>query len=63
MQKPDQEIFELLLKKTKAKPDETVFIDDFEENILAARKMGINCILFRNVRQLRKELAAFGVRA
>jgi len=61
VQKPDREIYELLIKKTKAKPQEIIFIEDTEENIEAAGKVGINTILFRNVRQLRRELASYGV--
>jgi putative hydrolase of the HAD superfamily len=63
MQKPDRKIFELLIRKSKAKPGEIVFIDDQERNLASARQMGMNCILFRNVGQLRRELASYGVKA
>ena len=44
--KPDPQIYQIALKRAKAKPEECVFIDDIEANIEAALKMGIQTILF-----------------
>jgi epoxide hydrolase-like predicted phosphatase len=41
MRKPDIRIFELVLKDNDLKPEETLLIDDFNENIESARKLGI----------------------
>ena len=38
------------------------YIDDIEENVEAARVLGINGIVFRNTRQLQAELRALNVR-
>ena len=46
--KPEEEIFRLMLDRLKVKPDESIFIDDFIENIEGAKKLGINTILFKN---------------
>ena len=43
--KPDPRIYEEALKRTGFKPEECLFIDDTEENIKGARKLGINVIL------------------
>lgn len=39
--KPNLDSFEQILKLTGYKPEETVFIDDSEENVIAASKLGI----------------------
>jgi FMN phosphatase YigB (HAD superfamily) len=41
MRKPDIKIFEFVLKDNDLKPEETLLIDDFNENIESARKLGI----------------------
>lgn len=61
VQKPDEEIYRLLMNKTRAKPEEIIIIDDLKENIQTAKKMGINAIFFKNVKQLKKELLSFGI--
>lgn len=55
--KPDPEIYQLALKKLHVKPEEAVFIDDQEKNIIAAQKLGIHGIVFKSTAQLKKELA------
>ena len=40
--KPEPAFFKQVLKEQKAKPAEVFFVDDTEENILAAEKLGIN---------------------
>lgn len=44
MRKPDAEIFEKVLKENNLKAEETLFIDDTEEHILGAQKLGIQTI-------------------
>lgn len=56
MKKPDRAIFEHVLKDINAKPGECVFIDDREDNIRTADKMGFRTILFRDKNQLEKEI-------
>ena len=45
MRKPDIEFYELVLDENDLKPQETVFIDDSEQNLPPARELGINTIL------------------
>lgn len=44
--KPDVKAYKNILRKTELKPDECLLIDDKEENLKAARKLGITTILF-----------------
>ncbi|MFR4036851.1 MAG: HAD family hydrolase [Butyricimonas faecalis] len=46
MVKPDREIYDLILNRYHLKPEETLFIDDFEPNVKAAQAIGINTIHF-----------------
>ena len=41
MRKPDAEIFEFVLNENKLNPTKTLFIDDTEQHILGAQKVGI----------------------
>ena len=60
--KPEAKIYEILLRKLELKPEEIVFIDDRKENIDAANQIGINGILFKNSKQLKKDLLTLSVK-
>lgn len=45
MRKPDKEIFKFALENSGFKAENTLFIDDTEENVLAARELGIHAIV------------------
>lgn len=59
--KPDPRIYEHILEKFDINPSEAVFIDDNADNIEAAKKFGINTILFTGKEDADKELAKLGV--
>jgi 2-haloacid dehalogenase len=59
--KPDPEIFRRLFERFALVPEETVFVDDVERNIAAARALGMETVLFTSPAQLRAELAALGL--
>ncbi len=59
--KPDPKIYEYLLKEYDVVPEETVFIDDNADNIEAARKFGINGIIFTGKEAADEELHRLGV--
>ena len=44
--KPDPEIYKILLNRYDLKAEECVFIDDTEENVLSAQKLGFAGIVF-----------------
>ena len=56
MRKPAPEFYQILLDRYNVNPQESLFIDDNYRNILAAEKMGINCIHFTSSERLREEL-------
>jgi 2-haloacid dehalogenase len=57
MIKPDPAIFQLLLDRFGLDPEATVFVDDSEANVTAARQLGLDAVLFTGPRQLRRDLA------
>ncbi len=59
--KPSSDIYHITLKRLNLKPNECVFIDDFEENLTPAKEIGMKTILFKNNTQLIKNLKKFGV--
>ena len=61
--KPEPAIFRRLLDRFGLTPNTTLMIDDTEENLETASKLGIRTVLFRSSRQLRAELEAVGVLA
>lgn len=56
LEKPDPKAYDLLLKTLNLAPKDVVFIDDKLENIEAAKKMGIDAILFESEQQVREQL-------
>jgi len=56
MRKPEVEIFHYILEKVGAVPDAAIFVDDFIENILAAKRIGIRCIHFHHPDQAKVEI-------
>jgi len=59
--KPSPEAFEIVLKKSHLKSIETLFIDDSNENILAAKELGMEVILFEDSTELIKNLKKIGI--
>lgn len=58
--KPDSRIYELLIERTDIKPSRTVFVDDREENVHEAKKLGFESIIYRDDFTLRSELNELG---
>jgi putative hydrolase of the HAD superfamily len=54
--KPDPAIYEHTLRGLGVRAKETLFVDDREINVLAARELGIHAFQFRSVAQLRRDL-------
>lgn len=59
--KPDAAIYRAALKACQAAAQESVFIDDVEENVKAAEKLGLTGIHFHNPEQLRADLGKLGI--
>jgi putative hydrolase of the HAD superfamily len=56
--KPDAMPFEVTLERLGVQPGEAVFIDDTREHVEAARKLGLQGILFTTAEELEKELGS-----
>src|ERR1700685_4599110 len=63
VRKPDRGIYSLALKITQREPAECVLVDDRGLNLECAREMGMHTIQYKDVAQLRGELAELGVTA
>jgi putative hydrolase of the HAD superfamily len=59
--KPDRAIYRYALNQLGTRPEETLFIDDKQENIDTAVAMGMNGIIFSNVDRLRADLKESGL--
>jgi len=54
--KPDSDFYQYILQKEDVKPEKSVFVDDTEENVTAAKNLGIKSILFVNPIDLKYKL-------
>lgn len=54
--KPAREAFEHVLSELGKSPEECVLVDDKEENVEAAKELGMRGVVFEDVGQLKKEL-------
>jgi len=61
IRKPNPKIYKLLIKKSKLKSNEILFIDNMDWNLKPARKLGIKTILFKDNKQCIRELKKIGV--
>jgi len=59
--KPDIQIYKLLVKRLKTPPNLILFIDDTEECLSPAQKLGMKTILYKNNSQLLRDLKKRGV--
>jgi HAD superfamily hydrolase (TIGR01509 family) len=57
--KPDPGFYWHILRKERVKPENTVFVDDIEENIISAQKIGIDSILFTDADSLKRQIKTF----
>ncbi len=62
IRKPDKKIYKKTLAKLKLDPLQCVFIDNQDWNLTPAKKLGMKAILFKNNKQLVKELKKLGVK-
>jgi putative hydrolase of the HAD superfamily len=58
--KPDPAIYLHTVKKLGVSPDQALFIDNLEKNIVGAQAVGLHAALFQNVEQLQSDLARRG---
>lgn len=56
--KQDSDTFKNILKELELNANETILIDDYQENIDSAKRQGIDGILFINAQQLEHDLSS-----
>lgn len=56
MMKPDRRIFELAVSRFGVKPEETLFVDDNQYNVDAARALGLSGVRFTGAENLREAI-------
>ena len=56
LKKPDRRFYRLLFERFNVEPERSVFIDDSERNVEAARECGLNAIHFESPEALRDQL-------
>jgi HAD superfamily hydrolase (TIGR01509 family) len=59
--KPEPAIFRIALERLALRPAQTVFTDDQQHNVDAARESGLHAVLFTAAHDLRKHLVELGV--
>jgi len=61
LKKPQAKIFYAMLKKMNVGPDKCLFIDDNEENVDSANRLGIKSIRFQTIERLIEDLKLLGI--
>ena len=51
-QKPDKEIFDILIKRYNLNKEETIFFDDSEKNVIIGNEYGIKSYVFKSVKRI-----------
>jgi putative hydrolase of the HAD superfamily len=57
VQKPDPDIYRLVLKRLGLRPQETIFVDDFPRNLETAQELGMQTLHFRAGMDWKRELS------
>ena len=59
--KPHPNVYAAALERAGCPASECVYVDDMEEYVGAARRLGIHALVFRNAQQLEEDLRALNV--
>lgn len=59
--KPEEAIYRRLIEKYDLNPEESIFIDDVEENVEGAKRLGINTILLKEPALLKEHLKNYNI--
>lgn len=57
--KPEAEMYRILFERYNLKPEECLFFDDLERNVMAARENGMNAEVFTDVAATEKVIATY----
>lgn len=59
--KPDRRVYEYVLDNIGKRPEDIIFIDNLERNLITAGEMGIRTILYDNLDHLKRDLRKMGI--
>ena len=59
--KPEKKIYQIACETAKVDPESCVFIDDLKDNIIGAKRAGLNGIHYRNTNDLLNELKRYNI--
>ncbi|MCX8189777.1 MAG: HAD family phosphatase [Candidatus Diapherotrites archaeon] len=59
--KPEKKIFVKMLRVLGVKTKEIILVDDLKENVIAAKKIGMKAIVFKDLVSLKKGLKHYGI--
>jgi putative hydrolase of the HAD superfamily len=62
MCKPEKRAYTLIMDKLQVMPNECLFIDDYDVNLIPAKELGLTTLQFENSKKLRRELERLDVR-
>ena len=62
LRKPDKKSFELIFKRLDVNPKESLFLDDKQENLDEAKKLGMKTVLFKTNKQFFLDLEKLGIK-
>ena len=57
----DERIYRYAVRRLRVEPNEILFIDDLEENLAPARRMGINTLLFEDYGKFIGQMSKLGI--
>ncbi|MEW4212246.1 HAD family phosphatase [Priestia megaterium] len=60
--KPEEGIYKLLIEKYGIEPEESIFIDDAEANVEAAKGLNFNAIHLKKPKDLKKKLEMYDIK-
>lgn len=60
--KPQPEIYKIAIENADCEAKKCLFIDDLEHNLVPARDLGIETLLFENPKQIKKDLENLGIK-
>jgi HAD superfamily hydrolase (TIGR01509 family) len=59
--KPEKRVYEMILERLGSSAGESLFIDNVEINLVPARELGMQTILFTDSKALKADLASLGI--
>jgi epoxide hydrolase-like predicted phosphatase len=59
LEKPDPRFYELVCERLGVRPDEALFVDDVDANVIGARRVGMKAVLFVSNDQAIREIETY----